>query len=577
MPVFIDPSSATRKDKISFKKGEGVDTTSLAYDRQKARWDLTNDLRGGSDAMRDSGVKWLSMEKGEKLPEYRARLGRTHLLGAYDDAVEKMVAKPFSRDVQILEADKLSEKLALTAEDPDLEDSTVTSFFRHAFDTAVDRGLVHVLVEYAAVEGELNAMQEREMRLHPYFVEIPPDQLIGAKFRRMPGGRKALSQVRIKMTVTEDTLEYGEVEVETIRIINAPVPSQFNDVGELVAEGTPGTWEVWRMDPKSEEWTRIEGPYAHTYPGIPLRTVYLDKKSDLEGRPTLWRLAELNLEHYQKKSDQDNLLHVARVPILARFGFSVEELKKPVVVGAGRSVGTTNKDARMEFVEHSGQALGAGQADLDKLEEQMERAGLEPLTRRAASSLATNMMIGDAKETNLLQAWAGQFEVFIEQCFEVAGIWVGEDLPEGFAVDIFNEYGLSARATDNLKILDAARGRGDISHETYLDELKRYAALSSGVDTQEEMARVEREGPALGMIGVTPEGQSPSNESDDDKGTGTTGTTNGHAHEIADGASATEPGGDDNHTHPIAEGATRTGPASDGDPHTHLIPEGYRI
>ena len=47
------------------KEGEGVDTTSLSYDRQSARWELVDDLRGGSDAMRDASVKWTPKERGE--------------------------------------------------------------------------------------------------------------------------------------------------------------------------------------------------------------------------------------------------------------------------------------------------------------------------------------------------------------------------------------------------------------------------------------------------------------------------------------------------------------------------------
>lgn len=570
MPIFLDTSSATRKDDITFKKGEGVDTTSLSYDRQDTRWQLTKPLRGGSDAMRDDGVKWLAMEMGEKLPEYRSRLSRTHLLSAYDDTIDSLTAKPFSRDIQLVDQELLGEMLSQTAKNVDGEGGTVTTFFRASFDNATDRGITHVLVDFPTVDEELNAGEERALGVFPYFVHIDPDQLIGVKWRRKASnGVKELAQIRIKTTEVEELDEFGEQEVEFIRIINAPADISIatdEEIAKATAEdpnALKGSWEIWRLDPQKEVWSLHKEPVVHSFPGIPLLTMYFEKVADLEGRPPLWGQAELNLEHWQKKSDQDNLLHVVRIPILARFGWSEKELKKPVTVGAARSIGTTQKDASMMYIEHTGKALGSGQSDLNHIEEQMERSGLEPLMRRASSTLATNMMAGDIKETSQLQAWALLEEVFIIECFRVAGVFVSEELPDNFSADIFSEFGLSGRATENLDALDKARARGDLSRETYLSELKRYAALSSSVDIEEELARIE---------GEVDSGEEETEEEEETEVQTLTGSTNGHTHSVEEGARETGPGGDDNHTHPINAGKPpRTGAASNGDSHTHTL------
>jgi hypothetical protein len=39
-----------------------------------------------------------------------------------------------------------------------------------------------------------------------------------------------------------------------------------------------------------------------------------------DGEPPLLDLAYLNVKHWQSQSDQDNILHIARVPILALIG-----------------------------------------------------------------------------------------------------------------------------------------------------------------------------------------------------------------------------------------------------------------
>ncbi len=500
MPIYIDTTSVTRRDGITFTKGEGADTKSLAWDRQEARWALTGDLRGGSDAMRDGSIRWLPIEPGEKLNAYRARLSRSHLLGAYPDALDKLVAKPFSRDITFVNDDKLPEMLAAMHEDISRDGTGQTPFWRDVFEESIDKGLTHILVEFPETGGAQTRGQEKRQAIHPYAVHIPARQLIGHKVRtRLGDGREELSQIRIKTTRIEGLEAFGEQEVEYIRIYTAPPDTSGATTDELKAidpELLTGTFEVWRLDPDKEgEWELFQEATPYSYPGIPLVTLYFCQVGPQEARSCLWKLAELNLEHFQKKSDRDNLMHVAQVPILVRYGFTDIELKKPLTLGAGRSVGTTQKDAKMEYVDSrpAAAALEISKQDIEHLEEQMERMGLEPLIRRASSSLATNMMIGDVKETNLLQAWALLLESAVLAVYKVAAIWAGEEVPEGFEADLFSEFGLSAKATENLNVLDKARARGDLSRETYIEELKRYAALAENLDVQEELERIENE------------------------------------------------------------------------------------
>lgn len=43
-----------------------------------------------------------------------------------------------------------------------------------------------------------------------------------------------------------------------------------------------------------------------------------------DGKPPLIELAHLNVKHWQSQSDQDNILHVIRVPILVRIGIQTQ-------------------------------------------------------------------------------------------------------------------------------------------------------------------------------------------------------------------------------------------------------------
>ena len=77
---------------------------------------------------------------------------------------------------------------------------------------------------------------------------------------------------------------------------------------------------------------------------------------------------------------------------------------------------------------------------------------------------------------------------------------------------MFRDFGLVARSHQDLATRDAARSRRDLSLETYLGELKKRAVLGEDVDIDEELQRLDAEGPALPAFPFPP----PSAEGDDD-------------------------------------------------------------
>lgn len=487
---------STRYDGLVSVPGEStVATPSLAWMRMSTRWELVDALQS-TDKMRDGGRQWLPQEKGEKQRDYTDRLNRSYLLPAYTDTLGKLTGKPFSQPITVDE-EGIGEQITRLLANVDNEGSDLTTFGRAIFHEALHRGLTHVLVEYPQV-GELNLQQERDMGIHPYFVHVTAPELIN---HRLVKGRhgKYLEQIRIRQTRERltDNMWSDEFE-EIIRVITAP--PQLTDeerevfVTEFGEDAVKGTWQVYQQDDEKKKWIKTEEGF-YNFDEIPLYTLYFNKHGDLEARPTMWGLAEMNLEHWQSRSDQNNLLHVARVPILFRKGFSKEELNKGLTIGAGRSVGTTNKDAEMKFVEHTGKALESGRTHLTDLEERMEVAGLQPLMRRANATLATAIIAGDSKEENELQTYARLTEAFLCVLFQKAAKMVAEEIPEGWKPQIFNEFGLSARAADDVKDLLAARVAGQISHETYLLEIKRRMLVSDQLDVQEELTRIQDEIP----------------------------------------------------------------------------------
>lgn len=475
-----DLSRSTRYDHVTEKRDEGVSTTSLAYDRMSARWELIDDLLGGSDRMRDAGPKWLPKNPGEARSEYTSRLMRSFLKSMYEDTLEKLVSKPFEKEAALVNADSLPERLSRIEGDVDLEGSNVSQFIRRFFYELLHRGIAHVLIEYPRVSPELNAQQERELNVHPYWVLVTAPELIAWPSKKTEGGKRKLTQIRLRTTRTISN-GFGEEVQDIIRVYNAP-----EEGSEFVA------WEIWVKDEKGK-FVRTEDRGQLSFREIPLYSLQLNIKGFLEARPVLFDLAETNLEHWQSSSDQNNLLHIARVPILHTRGESEENISKPLEIGAGRAIRNTSTEADAKYVEHSGKALGAGEKHLEQLQEQAELLGMQPMLRKANSSLATALALGDSKEESELQAYARALEGFFLRLYEKSGELVGEQVPEGFGIDIFNDFGLQSRAAGEVEQLLKARQAGELSRETYLSEVQRRDLISSSIDLEEEISRIEEE------------------------------------------------------------------------------------
>ena len=188
--------------------------------------------------------------------------------------------------------------------------------------------------------------------------------------------------------------------------------------------------------------------------------------------------------------------------ILFASGFSEEEIEGGVTIGASQLTASTNPDAKLSYVEHSGNAIGAGENDLSKLEARMEVLGLQPLVASTGNATATARALDEAKTHSNIQAWIRGLENTLEQAYEKASQWVASQLPTDFAIDVFSDFGVTMSASDDIKSLIAMKQAGMISHKTFLQEVKRRGLLDDGVVADDEIELAQEE--AGGMLDAIP-------------------------------------------------------------------------
>lgn len=440
-----------------------VATPSTAYAKAAVAWDLPRALMGGTTAMRLKGKTYLPQEPGESNEAYENRLSRTTLFNAFRKTVKDMTGKVFARPIVI--GDDVPETIKGYCENIDLTGRHLNIFARDVFEDGMQTGISFIMADMPP--GDPNGtsrLQDKQAGRRPYLVQVNAENLIGWKSENI-GGKETLTQVRILEHVSEqDPMSvFAEVAVEQVRVLE------------------PGSWKIYRKNAK-KEWEIHEGGLS-SLDFIPIAPVYINRSGFMTGSPPLEDLADLNVAHWQSQSDQRNILHVARVPIL--FGAGFDE-SATMVVGANTMARSADPNAKLTYVEHTGAAIGAGQKDLEQLELQMQAMGLQLLMPKPGQT-ATGEARDEAKETSTLSMMAQALQDALEQALGFMAQFGGLGEDAGGSLVVNRDYGSVKLDGVELNVLMASTSGGLITHKTYLNELKRRGSLAEDIDVEAEI------------------------------------------------------------------------------------------
>lgn len=448
-----------------------VNTPSAGYNTMQARFALCVALMGGTLTMRAAQRTYLPQFTKESNDRYDKRLANSVLLEAYKDAVQSLASRPFGTPVALAEnAPPLYEEIA---DDVDLTGQNLTPFCRSLLEDLLLFGKCHILVDHPNTEqlredlgGTFTREDEHVRNIRPYFVRIAPDALIGWKGHRLFGVEK-LTRIRYREETVEqvDGSDYGEQTVKRVVVWRDEVIETHRMKEQ--AQGQSG-----------EEWA-IEKTVTNTLGKIPLVTVYANRKSLLLSHPPLEGLAHLNQKHWRTSSDQDSIEQIARVPLLALFGFNQDETAS-IEIGPYKMINNKNPNARVEMVETNGRSVSVGRDGLKETKGEMEAMSMQPLVRMPGNPTATQLAIEAGREISDLEAYVMLLEKGVAQAFEFASDWRSDNLgkPE---VKISQDFGPLPVQRDLEEIREDYK-LGAIDQETYLKERKMRGLYSEDMD-----------------------------------------------------------------------------------------------
>lgn len=418
--------------------------------------------------------KYLAQEPAEPRAAYQSRLDRSTYTPIYRDSI-RAYAGLLNRFQLIDVPDSLED----SEKNIDLQGESIQSFWNRCDERALRDGGVFIMVDMTPEEGESNFLDEQNSGRRPYLMMIDRINVINWSIEYI-GGRERVNHATIRQ-FRQRTIPgtYG-VELDAVYHVLRP---------NLV--------ETYRLEKRGRTWVQIkEREIVTSIPAVPLVWYGATDPHFAQGDLPLNGLAELSVQHFQMRSDLQELLHKCAMPVPVRTGAKIGPDGKPVplILGPNTAVDLDSEGGKFEFAEPSGRSLERHQAEIVHLESLMDRSGLNFLyganiktateaslrASQVASQVASLVRNKTAAFNTVMRLWAA-YSGELDQIRPESGIAINDSL-------INRPLGASEIAQ-----LVNLYSQGILSKRTVLDELQRGGILDPDLKIDEEMERVEED------------------------------------------------------------------------------------
>jgi hypothetical protein len=217
----------------------------------------------------------------------------------------------------------------------------------------------------------------------------------------------------------------------------------------------------------------------------------------------LEHLIAVNLDHYRVDADYKHGLHYTALPTAYVAGI---EMKDRLAVGSRTAWILDSKEAKVGFLEFTGQGLLSFEKVLDRDERQMAVLGSRMLeSQKRSYESAQTIELRQTAEFCVLGVLAQSVSRCLTGVLRLAGWWLDRSAEleafgrEVVAFDLTQDYTPLVMTGDAVNALVGAWERGAISRDTMLDALRRGEILLDARTNAQEAALAAAEG--RGVVG----------------------------------------------------------------------------
>lgn len=423
-------------------------------------WELMDSVTSGTERLRQLAQWYLPQEPREDLDAWGTRVRRSILSPFTTRLIENAAGAVLRRPVQI-EGVRYWSRFARNV---DGIGSSVNEFARRLLVSSLTYGHSAVLVDYPDSSADRTLLDERLAARRPYFNHVRASRILGwRQASDLPSS--PLSQVRIHEYVREPKGRYGERIVDQARVIEPgrylTVKKRYDYDQALLPNGQQPAIPIEQQPALTDEsqWQEFSLPI------IPLVPMYTNRVGTLRSTPLLGDIAHINIAHYQRQADFLHALHIAAMPNLVLEGWNDAPSTS---VGVNYALGMEPGN-KAYYIQSDASSFEAQANALLMLETQMSNLGVTKLLgQKFVAESAEAKSIDQEQANSVLSIISMELEACLQQCFNIAALYMGISPPE---VRIDRDFSFGRLIGQDISVLGQLAQQGLMSPEAFVQSL----------------------------------------------------------------------------------------------------------
>lgn len=484
---------------MAIKKAADLEKRGSDIEAMVPYWEKVEAIVDGYESVKAGGTKYLPKFPNEEDTDYNSRLSLTKFTNVYRDVLEGLASKPFEEEVKLINGDgSVPPKEILDfIEDVDGSGNNITAFAAEVFFNGINAAVDWIFVDYPTVDNELirSVADVKKAGMKPYWSRIAASNMIEIRSEVIKGG-ETLVYVRF--------YEFDPSKPQQIREI------ERNDAGEII-------WTLWEKMPRKEG--DVEDFYQAVAQGtisigvIPMVPFMTGRRSGKSFKflPPMKGAADLQIELYQEESGLKFIKALGAYPMLAANGMKPDKNPdgsiKRVALGPMRILYGTPDAAgnhgKWEFIQPDANIMDFLQKSIESTIQNLRELGKQPLTALTGQLTVVTTMVAAGKARSAVSAWALFLKNALEEALVLTNMWLSVQNYDP-QVNVYSDFDTAFEGNADLEALDKARARGDISQETFWEELQRRKVLAPEFNAVQERGRLLDEIPSGNGVDTNP-------------------------------------------------------------------------
>lgn len=524
-----------------------LEETTAAYDAMEEQRELSTALRNTS-SMQDAAHLVLprllgnTEKQSESVRQHHRRVHLAVLHPFYMAHIDNLISRAFAEPLLLQDFPPKVEALRARVG----RSMSFDLFARVTSQDSLDQCISHVLVDMPPTpdaDGQAGMPAGEATELQPFFVNLKGIEVIGAtavaddsqdkllqlrrrytRNKELPSGKFAEQMEEVIQIfdrgledAAEDDDDRFSSQIQLTRDVTTPPRGtrdhhheeahhghvQFSDHHSHHGDRGAPDGHDHQDGQKREPWIVAEDSYhVHRPPGsadrsiaeefleIPIEPVETVRLGFFFGDLALNGLAEMNAEHFRKKSAADTSLSVSMIPAQLFRGFNDQQMED-MDLGIFRTYNHPDAKAGVDDISPPTANFVVAADDLERLERTMAVVANQPTTSQATGrELATVRLMNEAQSMSRSQAWLQSWLGAYTRAWRWASLYMGIPWPEDAMVSVTENVMQALKEQPSFELLLQMYEAGALDDQTIVEEAQRYAVLSGRPDVADILSRM---------------------------------------------------------------------------------------